>query len=64
MAVLHLPGQEPENIKKRLDTLFGKLNETFPDKVVVSMNRFSASETLKKYSKKLGYEDLHIFLGA
>ena len=24
-------GQEPENIKKRMNTLFAKLNEAYPD---------------------------------
>jgi hypothetical protein len=64
MAVLHLPWQEPEKIKAKLEKLFDKLNETFPDKVVVSLNQFSSRETLRKYSKELGYEDLRTFLSA
>ena len=27
-------GQEPERIKKRMDTLFAKLDEAYPDKVI------------------------------
>lgn len=36
MAIIRR-GQEPANIKKRLDTLFPKLNDAYPDKVIRSL---------------------------
>lgn len=30
-------GKEPANVKKRIDTLFPKLDSAYPDKVIISL---------------------------
>ncbi len=37
--VIYTPGNEPESIRKRIDRLFAKLDEAYPDKVIVSLNK-------------------------
>ena len=32
-------GQEPADLKKRMDTLFAKLDEAYPDKIIVSLQK-------------------------
>ena len=57
-------GQEPENIKKRINTLFPKLDEAYPDKVIVSLRRDHKKwdETASEISRQLGYESKNDFL--
>ena len=66
-AIAIIPkGQEPANIKKRLDTLFPKLNEAYPDKVIVSLQRDHKQwdKTAREISKQLGYANKNDFLTA
>lgn len=59
-------GREPANVKKRIDTLFPKLNEAYPDKVIVGLQRDHKKwdETAREISKQLGYENKNDFLTA
>ena len=65
MAIIRR-GQEPANIKKRLDTLFPKLNEAYPDKVIRSLARDHKkwAETVTELYRALGYPDSESFLKA
>ena len=38
MAIIEI-GQEPENIKKRIDTLFAKLDGAYPDRVIIGLQK-------------------------
>lgn len=57
-------GHEPANVKKRIDTLFPKLNEAYPDKVIVSLQRDHKKwdETAREISRQLGYDSKNAFL--
>jgi len=57
-------GNEPENIKKRIVTLFTKLDEAYPDKTIISLSKDHKKwdETAREISKQLGYEDKNAFL--
>ena len=33
------PGSEPERLKKRITTLFGKLDFAYPDKVIINLRK-------------------------
>lgn len=59
-------GQEPENIKKRLATLFAKLNEAYPNKVIRNLERdhHKWAETITELYRALGYPDRKAFLEA
>ena len=59
-------GREPANVKKRIDTLFPKLNGAYPDKIIVSLQRDHKKwdETAREISKQLGYENKNDFLTA
>lgn len=59
-------GQEPENIKKRLNTLFAKLNEAYPDKVIRSLQKDHKkwAETVTELYRLLGYDSGNSFLQA
>lgn len=59
-------GMEPANIKKRLDTLFPKLNEAYPDKVIRSLAKDHKkwAETVTELYRALGYSDSESFLKA
>lgn len=59
-------GMEPANIKKRLDTLFPKLIEAYPDKVIRSLARDHKkwAETVTELYRALGYPDSESFLKA
>ena len=59
-------GMEPANIKKRLDTLFPKLNEAYPDKVIRSLAKDHKkwAETVTELYRTLGYPDSESFLKA
>ena len=57
-------GQEPERIKKRMDTLFAKLDEAYPDKVISGLEKDHKNwaETALEISRALGYESKNEFL--
>lgn len=59
-------GQEPEQIKKRMDILFAKLDEAYPDKVIIHLSREHKKwgETVTELYRLLGYEDNKSFLEA
>lgn len=65
-GVLYKPGEEPENIRKRIDTLFSKLDEAYPDKVIVGLHKDHKKwgETVTDLYKKLGYKSGADFLTA
>ena len=65
MAIIPI-GQEPERIKKRMDTLFAKLNEAYPDKVISGLQKEHKkwAETVTELYRLLGYEDNKSFLEA
>ncbi len=66
VGVLHTPGNEPENIKRRLDALFAKLDEAYPDKVISGLNRDHKKwgETVTELYRLLGYANSKSFLMA
>lgn len=59
-------GQEPANVKKRINTLFPKLDEAYPNKVIVALQRDHKKwdETAREISKQLGYANKNDFLTA
>ena len=59
-------GSEPEKIKKRMDTLFAKLDSAYPDKVIRSLQKEHKkwSETVRELYRLLGYPDGNSFLEA
>ena len=59
-------GQEPANVKKRIETLFPKLDGAYPDKVIISLQRDHKKwdETAREISKQLGYANKNDFLTA
>lgn len=59
-------GQEPEQIKKRMNILFAKLDEAYPDKVIIHLSRDHKKwgETVTELYRLLGYEDNKSFLEA
>ena len=65
-APLYRPGNEPEAIKRRLVTLFEKLDGAYPDKVVVGLHNDHKNwgETVTDLYRKLGYESGAAFLKA
>ena len=65
-GVKYSPGQEPEKIKKRIDTLFAKLDEAYPDKVIVSLQKEHKKwgETVTQLYRLLGYPNGNAFLEA
>ena len=60
------PAQIPENIRKRMETLFAKLDEAYPDKVLVRINQDHRKwgETISELYRALGYENAASFLSA
>ncbi len=66
MAIIYTPGNEPEKIRRRLDTLFAKLDEAYPDKVIFGLNRDHKKwgETVTELYRLLGYENNTAFLNA
>lgn len=60
------PGQEPERIQKRLQTLFPKLDAAYPDKVIRSLQKDHKkwAETVTELYRLLGYPDSESFLNA
>lgn len=63
---IYPPGQEPEKIKKRLDTLFAKLDEAYPDKVIVGLQKDHKEwgKTVTQLYRLLGYQNGNAFLEA
>jgi hypothetical protein len=59
-------GQEPENIKKRMNILFEKLNGAYPDKVIRGLQKDHKkwAEAVTELYRILGYEDNKSFLEA
>lgn len=60
------PAQIPDNIRKRMDTLFAKLDEAYPDKVLVRLNQDHREwgRTVTELYRLLGYESPKAFLTA
>ena len=65
-GVLFKPGEEPADIKKRIDTLFEKLDGAYPDKVIVGLHKEHKKwgETVTDLYRKLGYKSGADFLTA
>lgn len=65
-GVIYKPGNEPDNIKKRLSTLFEKLDGAYPDKVISGLNREHKKwgETVTELYRILGYANNKNFLMA
>lgn len=65
MAVFN-PGNEPENLKKKLNDFFAKLDEFYPDKVVVALHNThkKLGEKLTALYRELGYENGNSLLEA
>lgn len=57
-------GNEPENVKKRITILFAKLDEAYPDKVIIGLagDHKKWDETAREISKQLGYDSKNDFL--
>ncbi len=62
----YLPGMEPENIQKLLDSFFGEINDLFPDKVIVwsEWNHARWDKAAGFLCKTLGYSKGKDFLEA
>ena len=60
------PGAEPKELQIKLDRLFAKLNEYYPDKVVVGLHNDhkKLGERITAMYRALGYPDYHSFLVA
>lgn len=65
-GVLYKPGNEPADIKRRLDILFPKLDGAYPDKVISGLNKDHKKwgETVTDLYRKLGYKSSSDFLCA
>lgn len=63
---IYAPGSEPVNIKKRLDTLFPKLKEAYPNMKISSLQKDHKkwAETVTELYRLLGYPDGNTFLYA
>ena len=63
-GVLYRPGEEPEALKKRINTLFEKLDDAYPDKVIVRLHKDHKKwgETVTDLYRKLGYSSGAEFL--
>ncbi len=65
-TILYAPGEEPANIRQRLDILFAKLDEAYPDKKIFALNKDHKKwgETVTELYRILGYADNRSFLNA
>ena len=65
-GVTYKPGEEPADIKRRLDVLFPKLDAAYPDKVIFGLNKDHKNwgETVTDIYRKLGYQSSNDFLNA
>lgn len=64
--VLFMPGEEPADIRKRIDSLCAKLNEAYPDKQIsgLAKDHDTWAETVTVLYRLLGYPDNRSFLEA
>lgn len=64
--VLYRPGMEPGYIRSRMETLFGKLNGAYPDKIISALpaEHKKWNEAVNEIRKQLGYPDSQAFLEA
>ena len=60
------PGMEPENLKKKLESLFEKLDSAYPDKIIIGLHSDHKKwgETVTSLYRELGYPDGKSFLEA
>ena len=65
-GVLYAVGQEPDDIRERLERLFEKLDSAYPDKVIVALTKNHGywAETVTELYRLLGYPDSWSFLEA
>ena len=65
-VILYAPGEEPANIRKRLDTLFAKLDVAYPNHKISRLNQDHKKwgETVTELYRLLGYVDSQAFLEA
>ena len=64
--VLYAPGEEPERIHSRIQTLMAKLDEAYPDHVIFNLGKDHKKwgETITELYRQLGYADNRSFLEA
>ena len=64
--ILYAPGQEPDRIKKRIETLLEKLDGAYPDHIIFRLAKDHThwDETVTELYKQLGYADRTSFLEA
>lgn len=64
--VLYKPGNEPENIRRRINVLFPKLDAAYPNKQIIALNKEHKKwgETVTELYRLLGYPDGRAFLEA
>ncbi len=64
--ILYAPGQEPEPLRKRIQSLMEKLDGAYPDHVIVRLAKDHThwDETVTELYRKLGYADRASFLEA
>lgn len=57
--IKYAPGEEPEAIRRRLDSLFSKLDAAYPDRVISGLNKNHKhlGETVTALYRLLGYPD-------
>lgn len=65
-TILYSPGQEPERIHNRIQTLLSKLDEAYPDHVIFNLGKDHKKwgETITELYRQLGYADNRSFLEA
>ena len=65
-VILYAPGEEPEKIRKRMDTLFEKLDATYPNRKISRLyqDHKKWGETVTELRRLIGYADNPSFLEA
>ena len=65
-VILYAPGEEPANIRKRMDTLFQKLDATYPNRKISRLYQEHKKwgETVTELRRLIGYADNTAFLEA
>ena len=65
-GVLYRPGKEPAPIRRKIERLFERLNEVYPDRVIVGLhNKYKKlGEKVTELYRQLGYPDGNSFLNA
>ena len=63
---LYAPGQEPEELRHRINQLLANLDSAYPDKIVKYLNRDHKKwgEAVTELYRLLGYPDGRAFLSA